>query len=87
VDREGRDLGVPTKRQAFVEVVFEFITEPGEGHLPRRSAQVRGPAGFTVFVWVILHELDGFPAGRLDGRDHGRAWRAPRLSRRSRRRT
>ena len=35
--------GVPSKTQAFVELLLDFVNDPGQGHLPRR--QQAGRAG------------------------------------------
>jgi F-type H+-transporting ATPase subunit a len=49
----GASSGVPNKRQAFVELVFEFVDEQVKGiHHGDRS--FIAPTAMTVFVWVLL---------------------------------
>jgi F-type H+-transporting ATPase subunit a len=55
--------GVPGKKQAFVEVVFEFITEQVRGIFHGDPHKFVAPLAFTVFVWVILmNSMDFLPA-------------------------
>jgi F-type H+-transporting ATPase subunit a len=59
----GATSGVPNKRQAFVEVTFEFIDEQVKGvfHHGDRNRFV-APAALTVFVWVLLmNAMDFLP--------------------------
>jgi F-type H+-transporting ATPase subunit a len=59
----GATSGVPNKRQAFVELVFEFIDEQVKGifHHGDRNRFV-APAALTVFVWVVLmNAMDFLP--------------------------
>ena len=60
----GATAGVPGKRQAFVELVFEFIDDTVKGiftHGNRHS--FIAPAALTVFVWVLMmNALDFIPA-------------------------
>jgi F-type H+-transporting ATPase subunit a len=59
----GATPGVPNKRQAFVELAFEFITDQAKsifhhGDLNKFVA----PTALTVFVWVLLmNSLDFLP--------------------------
>src|SRR5262249_50932749 len=59
----GATSGVPNKRQAFVELAFEFVTDQAKsifhhGDLDKFVA----PAALTVFVWVLLmNSLDFLP--------------------------
>ena len=59
----GATAGVPNKRQAFVELAFDFITNQAKsifhhGDLNKFVA----PAALTVFVWVMLmNALDFLP--------------------------
>ena len=59
----GATSGVPNKRQAFVELCFEFITDQAKsifhhGDLNKFVA----PVALTVFVWVLLmNALDFLP--------------------------
>jgi F-type H+-transporting ATPase subunit a len=59
----GATAGVPTKRQAFVELLFGFIDDQAKGIFRHgdRNAFV-APAALTVFVWVILmNAMDFLP--------------------------
>ena len=61
---KGATAGVPGKRQAFVELLFEFIDEQAKAifHHGNRHAFV-APAALTVFVWVLLmNAMDFLPA-------------------------
>jgi len=59
----GATSGVPNKRQAFVELAFEFITDQAKsifhhGDLNKFVA----PTALTVFVWVLLmNSMDFLP--------------------------
>ena len=60
----GATAGVPGKRQAFVELLFEFVDEQAKGifHHGDRHKFV-APAALTVFVWVVLmNAMDFLPA-------------------------
>jgi F-type H+-transporting ATPase subunit a len=59
----GATAGVPGKRQAFVEILFDFIDEQAKGifHHGDRNKFV-APAALTVFVWVVLmNSMDFLP--------------------------
>lgn len=59
----GATAGVPGKRQAFVELLFEFIDEQAKGifHHGDRHRFI-APAALTVFVWVLLmNAMDFLP--------------------------
>ena len=59
----GASAGVPTKRQAFVELLFGFIDNQAKGIFRHgdRNAFV-APAALTVFVWVLLmNAMDFLP--------------------------
>jgi len=59
----GATAGVPNKRQAFVEWVFEYVDESVKGIFHGDRHKFVGPAALTVFVWVILlNAMDLFPA-------------------------
>jgi F-type H+-transporting ATPase subunit a len=61
---KGATAGVPGKRQAFVELLFEFVDEQAKGifHQGDRHKFV-APAALTVFVWVVLmNSMDFLPA-------------------------
>jgi F-type H+-transporting ATPase subunit a len=60
----GATAGVPNKRQAFVEVLIEFVDDSVKGifHHGDRNKFV-APAALTVFVWVLLmNAMDFLPA-------------------------
>ena len=60
---KGATSGVPGKRQAFVEILFDFIDEQAKGifHAGDRHRFV-APAALTVFVWVVLmNSMDFLP--------------------------
>ena len=59
----GATAGVPNKRQAFVELLIEFIDNQVKGvfHHGDRNKFV-APAALTVFVWVLLmNSMDFLP--------------------------
>ena len=60
----GATSGVPTKRQAFVELLIDFVDEQAKGifHQGDRHRFV-APLALTVFVWVVLmNAMDFLPA-------------------------
>ena len=60
----GATSGVPNKRQAFVELLFDFIDEQVKGvfHHGDRNRFI-APLALTVFVWVVLmNAMDFLPA-------------------------
>ncbi len=60
---KGATAGVPGKRQAFVEILFDFIDEQAKGifHHGDRHRFI-APAALTVFVWVVLmNSMDFLP--------------------------
>ena len=63
----GATSGVPNKRQAFVELAFDFVTDQAKsifhhGDLNKFVA----PTALTVFVWVLLmNALDFLPVDIL----------------------
>lgn len=65
----GATAGVPNKRQAFVELLVDFVDEQVAGifHGPRKAFVA--PLALTVFVWVLLMNamdflpVDWFAAG------------------------
>jgi len=66
---KGATSGVPGKRQAFVEILFEFIDEQAKGifHHGDRHRFV-APAALTVFVWVVLmNSMDFLPVDWIAG--------------------
>jgi F-type H+-transporting ATPase subunit a len=59
---KGATSGVPTKRQAFVEVCFEFITNQVKGIFHGDPHKFIAPLALTVFVWVLLmNAMDFLP--------------------------
>jgi F-type H+-transporting ATPase subunit a len=59
----GATAGVPNKRQAFVELLIDFVDEQVKGifHHGDRNKFV-APAALTVFVWVLLmNAMDFLP--------------------------
>ena len=59
---KGATSGVPTKRQAFVEICFDFITNQVKGIFHGDPHKFVAPLAFTVFVWVILmNAMDFLP--------------------------
>ena len=60
----GATAGVPGKRQAFIELLFEFVDDQVKGifHHGDRN-QFLAPLALTVFVWVVLmNAMDFLPA-------------------------
>ena len=71
--------GVPNRRQAFVELLFDFIDEQVKGIFHGDRSFV-SPLALTVFVWVVLmNAMDFIPidlAGLVTERALGQhAWR------------
>jgi len=65
----GATAGVPNRRQAFVELAFEFIDDQVKGvfHHGDRNRFV-APAALTVFVWVLLmNAMDFLPVDIMAG--------------------
>jgi len=59
----GATSGVPNRRQAFVELLFEFVDEQAKGifHHGDRSRFI-APAALSVFVWVtLMNTMDILP--------------------------
>ncbi len=58
----GATAGVPTKRQAFVEICFDFVTEQVRGIFHGDPHKFVAPLALTVFVWVLLlNSMDFLP--------------------------
>src|SRR5580765_4897713 len=60
----GATSGVPNKRQAFIELLIEFVDDQVKGifHHGDRNRFV-APAALAVFVWVVLmNAMDFLPA-------------------------
>ena len=65
----GATSGVPSKRQAFVEVLVGFVDDQAKGifRAGDRNAFV-APAALTVFVWVLLmNAMDFLPIDFIAG--------------------
>jgi F-type H+-transporting ATPase subunit a len=63
----GASAGVPGKRQAFVELLIEFVDDQVKGifHHGDRNRFV-APAALTVFLWVVLmNAMDFLPVDIL----------------------
>ena len=60
----GATAGVPSKRQAFVEILIDFVDSQAKGifHHGDRNRFV-APLALTVFIWVVLmNAMDFLPA-------------------------
>ena len=58
----GATAGVPNKRQAFVEVLVDFVDEQVAGIFHGDRKPFVAPAALTVFVWVLLmNAMDFLP--------------------------
>ena len=59
----GATSGVPNRRQAFVELAFEFIDDQVKGIFQHGDRnRFVAPAALTVFVWVLLmNAMDFLP--------------------------
>jgi F-type H+-transporting ATPase subunit a len=57
----GATAGVPNRRQAFVEILFDFVDDQVKGIFHGSRAFV-SPLALTVFVWVLLmNAMDFLP--------------------------
>lgn len=74
---KGATAGVPNKRQAFVELVFDFIDNQTKGIFKHERHGFVAPVALTVFIWVLLmNAMDFLPvdivaAGTHYISDHG----------------
>src|SRR5450631_3142304 len=58
----GATSGVPSKRQAFAEICFEFIDGQVKGIFHGDRSKFVAPLAFTVGVWVLLmNSMDFLP--------------------------
>lgn len=58
----GATAGVPSKRQAFVELLVEFVDSQVKGIFHGDRNVFVGPAALTVFVWVLMmNAMDFLP--------------------------
>ncbi len=59
---KGATSGVPTKRQAFVELCFDFVHDQVKGIFHGDGHKFIAPLALTVFVWVLLmNSMDFLP--------------------------
>jgi F-type H+-transporting ATPase subunit a len=76
----GATSGVPTKRQAFVELLIDFVDEQAKGIFQQGDRhRFIAPLALTVFVVGAADERHGFPARRPRRQAHASRFRA-RLS-------
>jgi len=58
----GASAGVPNRRQAFVELLVDFVDSQVKGIFHGNRHSFVAPAALTVFVWVILmNAMDFLP--------------------------
>ena len=58
----GATSGVPSRRQAFVELAFEFVDEQVKGIFHGDRHKFAAPVALTVFVWVtLMNSMDFLP--------------------------
>ena len=58
----GATSGVPSKRQAFVELAMEFVDDQAKGIFHGDRHTFVAPLALTVFVWVLLmNAMDFLP--------------------------
>lgn len=58
----GATAGIPSKRQAFVELLVEFIDDQVKGIFHGDRNKFMAPAALTVFVWVLaMNAMDFLP--------------------------
>lgn len=54
--------GIPNKRQAFLELLFEFVDEQVKGIFHGERHKFVAPLALTVFVWVlVMNAMDFLP--------------------------
>jgi len=59
----GATSGVPTRRQALVELLIDFVDEQAKGIFHGDRHRFVAPLALTVFVWVVLmNAMDFLPA-------------------------
>ncbi len=67
----GATSGVPTKRQAFVELLIEFVDDQVKGIFHGNRHAFIAPTALTVFVWVLLmNAMDFLPVDIMGGFYH-----------------
>ena len=52
--------GVPSKTQAFVEIIFEFVDEQAKSMFHGDRHAFIAPAALTVFLWVLAMNMMSF---------------------------
>jgi F-type H+-transporting ATPase subunit a len=58
----GATAGVPTKRQAFMELVFDFVDDQVKNIYHGNRHTFIAPAALTVFIWVfMMNAMDFLP--------------------------
>jgi F-type H+-transporting ATPase subunit a len=64
----GATSGVPTKRQAFIELIFDFVDDQVKNIYHGDRQRFIAPAAFTVFIWVLLmNAMDFLPVDWVAG--------------------
>ena len=65
----GATSGVPNRRQAFVELLIEFVDEQTKGLFQHGDRnEFIAPAALTVFVWVtLMNAMDWLPVDWVTG--------------------
>jgi len=65
----GATSGVPNRRQAFVELLIEFVDEQTKGLFQHGDRnKFIAPAALTVFVWVtLMNAMDWLPVDWVTG--------------------
>jgi len=67
----GMTSGVPTKRQAFIELVFDFVDDQVVGIYHGDRHKFIAPLALTVGLWVLLmNSMDFIPIDWLAGGIH-----------------
>lgn len=62
----GATAGVPTKRQAFVELLFGFVDDQVKNIFHGNRHSFIAPAALTVFVWVlVMNAMDFLPVDHV----------------------
>lgn len=64
----GATAGVPTKRQAFVELIFGFIDDQVKSIYHGDRHKLIAPLALTVFLWVlVMNAMDFLPVDWVAG--------------------
>lgn len=68
----GATSGVPNKRQAFIELLFNFVGEQAKGIFKHGDSNTFiAPVALTVFVWVLLmNSMDFLPVDVIAAGTH-----------------